>query len=448
MKKAFVRYNQIHHLDVTYQAQVRDLSDFYQQLPYDHDYVILDSTDLDQTFNSEIPVDTDWVVVVSLGHCTQNRSLYDECIQACQDLEVAFMGHIMNFAEQYPHIHPQLFVINYQTWLRLKRPGWNYSGNPQTFESACYAASPENFHDEYTPLWIHGHGSQQYRVREMQTGAQVIRRFLEHGLTIHNIPQTQRDHKWHLYPDQEPDAFRAFLNGEPYTGNNHAQQHYTSLVGHLANQVQRQYYVLNTEALTTVPAGSNITHYAGVASGLKLFCTMVKNGFGADTAVTIFDFSDIALKFQQHLIRHWDGSFNTYQQVCTDFADANPGHYPCVPSGDWSDTYNHILTELDINVARFQSDWDTYCVIDHDFVKINLYDAQDQQQLAKLCVNHQRSYVWVSNAFYMEYSLITQGKQKLQAIRQGFLDALIQTRSPIVLDINDFWHQGLITFGQ
>jgi hypothetical protein len=448
MKKVFVRYNQLSHLDPAYQAQVRDLSDFYQQLPYDHNYVILDSTDLDQTFNSEIPADTDWVVVVSLGHCTQNRSLYDECIQACKDLGVEFLAHILNFADQYPHIHPQLFVINYQTWVKLKRPCWNYSGEPQTFESARCAASPENFHDEYTPLWIHGHSSQQYRVREMQTGAQVIRQFLEHGLTVHNIPAEQRAHKWHLYPDQESESFGAFLSGRPYTGNNDAQKHYASLVGHLANQVQRQYYVLNTEALTTVPAGQPITHYAGVASGLKLFCTMIKNGFSSDTSVTIFDFSDVALKFQQHLIRHWDGGFSTYQQVCEDFADSNPGHYPCVPSGDWSDTYNHILTELDINAEMFQAAWDSFCVIDHEFVKINLYDAQDQQQLATLCADHQRSYVWVSNAFYMEYSLITQGKPKLHAIRQGFLDALNQTQAQIVLDVNDFWHQGLITFGQ
>jgi hypothetical protein len=45
----------------------------------------------------------------------------------------------------------------------------------------------------------------------------------------------------------------------------------------------------------------------------------------------------------------------------------------------------------------------------------------------------------------MEYSLIKLGKTELGIIRQEFLRALNDTSANIIIDINDFWHQGLLT---
>jgi hypothetical protein len=261
-----------------------------------------------------------------------------------------------------------------------------------------------------------------------------------------NIPQHIRDRKHHLYPDQDSEAFGQFLSGGVYNGHHPAQEHYVGLINHLADQVQRQYYVLNTEPLTTVPAGTHIDHYAGVASGLKLFCTMVRNGFDDQTAVTIFDFSDIALRFQQWLIDTWTGELDRYQAVCRQFEDQNPGHHPCLPSGAWSDTYDHILRELGVTAAEFQEHWARYRNLNHRFERINLYAGDDQDRLVNICSQYNHSYVWVSNAFWMEYSLIRRGKDQLHEIRQSFLQSLNRSKTHIILDVNDFWHQGLLTF--
>jgi hypothetical protein len=195
-----------------------------------------------------------------------------------------------------------------------------------------------------------------------------------------------------------------------------------------------------------VPAGTHIDHYAGVASGLKLFCTMVRNGFDATTAVTVFDFSDIALKFQQYLIASWSGTLANYEIVCRQFEDQNPGHHPCLPSGAWSDTYDHILRELGLTAEEFQEHWARYSHLNHRFERINLYDVDGQDRLAYICSQHNHSYVWVSNAFWMEYSLIRQGKDQLHEIRQSFVQSLNRSQANIILDVNDFWHQGLLTF--
>ena len=447
MKKVFLKYNHISNLDDYYNQCIQDIGDFYQQLPYNHDYLILETEDLDDAFSNKIPTDTEWVVVVQAGHCTLDRGLYDDCIQHCIDSNASLMGHILNFDDQYPHLHPQLIIINYQSWKNCGSPQLNYDSQPSEFISVSYSSSKETFHDQYTPYWLAPTSPiKEYFVQEMQVGAYFIKSLLEKGLTVYNIPQEQRDKKFHLYPDQCWREFnRFFLQGE-YHGTNSSQQYYSSLMKHLADQAPKQYYFLNTEPLTKINANQSITHYAGVASGIKLFCTMIKNKFDSNTSVTIFDFSAVALRFQKYLIDYWDGDFDNYQVTCKDFEKWNADHYPCVPSGPWEDNYKYILDQLQISKHQFQEYWNLYKKLDHKFIDINLYNFDDQQILVDLCIPHNQSYIWVSNAFYMEYSLVQYGKERLKSFRQSLLELIEKSEANIILDSNDFWSQGLITF--
>lgn len=452
MKKVIIKYNQLSHLPELYQNQVRNLSDFHQQLPYDHDFTEIYSTDLDQTFSDLKSENPDWVIVVSLGHHTQNRNLYDQLIQyATEQGEFKrFVAHIMNFPDQFPHIHPQIFLMHYPTWISIGEPAWAPCVlDHDAFIGVLYHVSPDTYHDHYTPHWIRPEIQTTHHVfRNLQTGAQVINQLLMHGHTVYNVPADIRSQKFHVYPDQNWAEFSEFLSGGAYTGDNAAQQYYTSLIGHLSDQVQKQYYVLNTEALTDTEVTDPIDHYVGVASGLKLFCTMAKNGFGHDTAVTMFDFSDIALDFQKYLKANWDGDVSQYQMVCKVFEDTTPGHYPCLPSGAWSDYYDHMLSQLHMTPLEFQVQWNRYRKLSVQFEKINLYDSADQAKLAELCAQHSMNYLWVSNAFYMEYSLVKLGLDRLKEIRSNFFHALDDSNTKIILDTNDHWHQGLLRFNE
>ena len=77
--------------------------------------------------------------------------------------------------------------------------------------------------------------------------------------------------------------------------------------------------------------------------------------------------------------------------------------------------------------------------------KLNLYDRADQFQIGKLCGLFNSNYVWISNAFWMEYSLIKHGKDELKDLRDNLILELKSAQSKIILDTEDTWHQGLIT---
>jgi hypothetical protein len=444
MKKVLLKYNNLGHLSPDYQHRVMDLGDFYQQLPFDTDFEVYYVTDLDYAFGQLDP-STDWVVVVSAGHCTQDRNLYDKLIIEALKENSPLIGHILNFKDQYPHLHPQIFAVNYQTWVQAGWPQWEYSSESQTFIANAIHASEETFHDEYTPHRITNAGYlREYAVSEMQIAADVVRDFIEMGLDIINVPEHIRKNKFHLYPDQQWQEFNKFLHGKGYTGSVHEQKQYSELIGHLGNQVQQQYYVLNTEPLSRPDVNQPIDHYAGVASGLKLMATMIKNRYSTQTVITHIDFSEHALAFQEYIHGYWDGDVDTYESICNKFKLLFPKSYACDPRGTYQENLTYLLDQIGCTKDEFKEHWANYQQLAVAFKKINLYDAADQFKLAELC-KWNTNYVWVSNAFWMEYSLIKHGKNQLQEFRENLIRELTNTNKIVYLDVEDTWHQGVIT---
>jgi len=445
MKKVLIKYNNLAHLDPDYQHRVMDLGDFYQQLPFDSDFEVYHVIDLDMALK-ELDPNTDWVVVVAAGHCSQDRTIYDKLIIEALKANSPLIGHILNFKDQYPHIHPQFFAFDYQRWAQASWPSWEYHGAPQSFIASGIIASDETFHDEYTPYWIESNGlSAQYDVKEMQVGAEVIHNFIKMGYRIINVPEHIRKNKFHLYPDQQWEHFYKFLQGKEYFGTVYEQKNYAELIGHLENQVQKQYYVLNTEPLQRPNIEEKITHYIGVAAGLKLIATMIKNGFDEDTHITHIDFSVYALKFQQFIHKNWNGNVDTYEQTCKEFKSLYPEAFICEPRGTYIENLLYLLNQIGCSPTEFKEHWLRYQLIKIGCRQLNLYNDQDQYVLSDICSGFDSNYLWVSNAFWMEYSLVKLGQNRLKKIRDNLIKELTDTGKKIYLDIEDTWHQGIIT---
>jgi len=448
VNKVLLKYNNLTHLDADYQHRVMDLGDFYQQLPFETDFKVYYVTDLDHAVRQLDPF-TDWVVVVAAGHCTQDRNIYDKLIIEAMKQSSPLIGHILNFKDQYPHIHPQLFAFDYQEWTKAGYPLWEYSGEAETFIANDIKASEETFHDEYTPHWIESSGAaKEYNVKEMQVGAEAIREFVEMGHRIVNVPEHIRRNKFHLYPDQQWQAFKKFLHGQEYSGTIYEQKHYAELIGHLGDQVQHQYYVLNTEPLQRPAINERIAYYTGVAAGLKLVATAIKNGFDESTIFNYVDFSSNALEFQEYISKTWNGDIVTYQDVCQDFQTLYPEAVLCAPRGTYRENLEYLINQIGCTAEEFKYHWARYQKSIKNFRILNLYDLNDQYVLSALLLSNDGvNYLWLSNAFWMEYSLIRYGKNQLKQIRDNLFQELENSGRQIYLDIEDTWYQGIITFG-
>lgn len=443
--KYFIRYNPIANSNPEYEERIRDIAQFHQQLPFDTDFKVAESSNLDETF-SRLKSKTEWVVVVSLGHCTQDRDMYDKAIKICKENDVSLMCHMLNFPGQYLHFHPQFFVIHYPSWVKAGHPMFEYDGEAQRFDGVDYIPSKETFHDDYTPVTVRaGLRKKTFTVHEMQTGAWVIKRFLETGNKIINVPENLRKNKFHLYPDQQSDEFFSFLKTGEYKGTQSSQVWYSGLIKHLAKNVKRQFYPLNTEPVGNDKIDFPINNFICVASGLKPWLLPMYYANETDPLVVNFvDFSDGAVAFQRHL-GTWSGEVGTYSTFVQNFLANNPTFESCDPPGPYDQELRNQLGSMQMDPKVFTEVWQ-HINKKQNYKILDLYTEQGQDYVIDLVKQNSTTYLWLSNAFYMEYALVTIGKKKVYEYRQRLIDGLRATGKRFVLDLMDPWQQGPVTF--
>jgi hypothetical protein len=81
-----------------------------------------------------------------------------------------------------------------------------------------------------------------------------------------------------------------------------------------------------------------------------------------------------------------------------------------------------------------------------NYTILDLYTEKGQDYVIDLVKQNSTTYLWLSNAFYMEYALVTIGKKKVYEYRQRLIDGLQATGKRFVLDLMDPWQQGPVTF--
>ena len=443
--KYFIRYNPIANSNSEYQERIRDIAQFHQQLPFDTDFAVVETADLDDAFAS-LDSSAEWVVVASLGHCTQDRDMYDKAISICKESDAKLMCHLLNFEDQYIHFHPQFFVIHYPSWVKAGQPTFAYDGKEQEFMGVDCIPSKETYHDDYTPVYIRpGLKRKTFKVREMQTGAWVIKNFLEKGFKTINVTQKLRDNKFHLYPDIESDKFFNFLKTGEYTGTQSSQVWYSDLIKHLAKNVKRQFYPLNTEPVGNDKIDFPINNFICVASGLKPWLLPMYYANETDPLVLNFvDFSDGAVEFQRHLSA-WSGEVGTYSTFVQNFLKSNPTFESCDPPGPYDKELEKQLASMELDPKVFMQVW-RYVSKQQNYTILDLYTEQGQDYVIDLVKQNDTTYLWLSNAFYMEYALVTIGKKKVYEYRQRLINGLKATGKRFVLDLMDPWQQGPVTF--
>ena len=181
-------------------------------------------------------------------------------------------AHILAKPGMPATIHTQHFEINLTKW----------TGKSITELGDDYIRSPENIHDDYTPLWI-------------ETSMHP---------KINNFTHEQRQEKWFLYPhrdyEKHESIFYNYLSNKDYkseTGYNSSNI--------FINQFQRKrkrFYYENNEAL---PTNLNkkydviITPTSGVIS--EVFYDLYGH---ENTKVIIYDYDQIFLDIKQKIIEY------------------------------------------------------------------------------------------------------------------------------------------------
>lgn len=123
-----------------------------------------------------------------------------------QNKNMLMMGHILDNnarkedSNYYWSIHPQFFAINLVLYKQLGRPKFNKMSSS---EFCIGQRSEENFHDNYTPLWVKPSDERVTENLKCGYGSNIINEALKNGCEIGNVPNIIRLNKKFHYPENE-----------------------------------------------------------------------------------------------------------------------------------------------------------------------------------------------------------------------------------------------------
>jgi len=251
-------------------------------------YDVLISISEDATL-AKVVDNYDYAVVISADTEFQGGAFFKHLHKLIeQDFYIA--GHILDRKEGYYELHEQCYVINLKKHKELEMPPiGEMKRNAEHFTSEPIR-SEENFHDDYTPLWVKP-GGELKKYQHKWHGWNVISTALQNKENVIVFDEEIRSSKKCYYAQHETDF------------SENSKQIYKKY-----NQsANRLFYPINTEELQPVNIVGNIKQLIIPASGFNWVKYLDKYGYDEETEVIFYDYNPNALFYMEETVKNFDG---------------------------------------------------------------------------------------------------------------------------------------------
>ena len=191
-------------------------------------------------------------------------------------------AHILDWKERWYELHHQFVLINVNNWKKANKPyfgSWakiSWDGGVGIEELPVVERSKENFHDDYTPLWIKNTGK-KFSVQHyagaaaeisLSPGWRFIVQAYKHDMTIHNWDKNIRSKRTYYYPEEKSDQmWQSIQDKKPHKDiTNYNQKLFLQLI---EQGVQQQIWLLNSEDMNLNNQGKQYDTVALPDQGLN-----------------------------------------------------------------------------------------------------------------------------------------------------------------------------------
>tara|TARA_B100000424_G_scaffold82247_1_gene61607 strand:- start:660 stop:2111 length:1452 start_codon:yes stop_codon:yes gene_type:complete len=238
-----------------------------------------------------IDLNNKFFVINSVGTFLANEFAFiDQIILFLQNTkheDITIVGHILDKKENFYELHHQTIIINLDWWRKANKPKFGQE-NDKNKDCLLVDRSVENWHDDYTPLWIQKNKKNVLvKYNNLRFGWNIINEALKENKKIYSFNKVIRESKKYLYPEVTKD----FIKNKNF----------------IVNKLQTDViYISNTETPPDITWKDLGFHYfdaiaipaGGLSPLINAFCCNLKEG----GKVCIYDISPNALDFQCNLI--------------------------------------------------------------------------------------------------------------------------------------------------
>ena len=213
------------------------------------------------------------------------------------------IGHILDKGDEYYELHPQFLLIKMKWWNSIKdKTVGNFDTKCGEWQCTKPLRSEENFHDNYTPLWVKP-GSKQNTYINKRYGWNIIKQALEDPNGVGIWQEDIREQYEYSYPE----------TGDWY-------EKFSKLLGNLS-LTKNIYYCSNTEEISgstlyskndTIPSDSIgetwyfVTTAGGLAAPFTVYNTLGWKAKHVNVKVLICDISLVSINAVNSVYNDWD----------------------------------------------------------------------------------------------------------------------------------------------
>ena len=322
------------------------------------------------------------------------------------------VGHIMDKKKQhhyitsgaYPGLHRQYLFVNLNKWVELGQPDFDELGiffdRKPKYHNIEF--SKDTINSEYTPAWVKG-APGIIEPDITSDGSNWIDIACKHNIQIDNLDNDMRECKVFLYPyinsNKLEKVWHDKNNTEIVDSLEYNQKVWLRKLGYQEEIEKNRVYAFNTETLSgegVRTGGKMIDHLFSAAAGFKPLAILNANGFHEGTTVHYFDWCEASLNYKKHLLETWDGYdldvWLTENDLKYNFSSTFRGNYKKF----WEQELKEFGGSL-----RFQSLWDRYRKLKHEFHVIDIVNDSDKlfEQINKY---HGTRVLWTTNIWSSE----------------------------------------------
>jgi len=186
---------------------IKNQSDYCISSLYEKRYDVLQSNNEDGLLNQASLEGYEFAVVFSTGTEFINGNLFFKKIEELIKTEFFICGHVLDRGDAYYELHHQCYIINLNLFRQLGMPSVGNLDLGVKHTQFQPIRSTENYHDEYTPVWIKT-GSSLKEYNHKCHGWNILKIAFEKELPVLVFDADFRNSKRHHYPESRKDFLK------------------------------------------------------------------------------------------------------------------------------------------------------------------------------------------------------------------------------------------------
>ena len=349
---------------------------FYENLRHDfteENIITIDLNQINDCLKTEVKTKYAFIIQEGIFFFDHMDNNFLRAVMSDLD-DYSLVGHILDRKDRYYQVHPQQFILNVDDWKKIGAPDFNQKKDT---ELVAIERSDDNFHDDYTPLWIRKSNNTISNDR-LKLGGYVISQLLKNNFKVRPFNTDERHVKKFVYYSNEEQISHmlSYEKINPYSFYYPKTTRYT-------------------ERIFTDKANKYITVANAVESLYK-----IKDVYKEIKSIDFYDISITALIFTELFIKNFNGD---YMNFVKEFDDMGARNWTTLDLS--SEDYYQLKEYEDVNKI---SD-----VLNHirQNVKVNYYYG-DITRSSIVELLDEPTIMYVSNCFKYQYNFVRNSEWK------------------------------------